>query len=111
VFDTIAFIKSLGGIAVWAHPFLSVDEETAREFLPIAIGYGLDGMETQYTKYSEETTVMAKRVATEFGLLESGGSDFHGVAKPGVKMGCGKGNLKIPLSIWEKLKMKGAGTR
>ena len=111
VFDTIAFIKSIGGIAVWAHPFLSVNEEVVREFLPLAIGYGLDGMETQYTKYSEETTEIAKGIAIEFGLLESGGSDFHGLAKPGVEMGTGKGNLKIPLSVWENLKTKGAGTR
>lgn len=111
VFDTIAFIKSIGGVAVWAHPFLNMKEQDAREFLSVAIGYGLDGMETQYSKYSEETTAMAKRLAQEFGILESGGSDFHGLAKPDVEMGTGKGNLKIPLSIWENLKIKGAGTR
>lgn len=111
VFDTIAFIKSIGGVAVWAHPFLSVKEAQAREFLSIAVTYGLDGMETIYSKYDEETTAMAKRMAKEFGILESGGSDFHGLAKPNIELGVGKGNLHIPLSMLEKLKTRVAGTR
>lgn len=111
VFDTIAFIKSIGGVAVWAHPFLSVDEQMAREFLSVAVHYGLDAMETEYASYNEETTGRAKRLAIEYGLLESGGSDFHGSIRPGVALGTGRGNLKIPYTFVEKLKTKGAGTR
>ena len=36
-------------------------------------------------------------------LPESGGSDFHGNVKPGVELGVGKGNLDIPLTVYEKL--------
>ena len=111
VFDTIAFIKSIGSVAVWAHPFLNLKEEQAREFLSIAVTYGLDGMETIYSKYDEKTTALAKSLAAEFGILESGGSDFHGLAKPDIELGVGKGNLHIPISLLEKLKMRVAGTR
>ena len=34
-----------------------------------------------------------------FGLKKSGGSDFHGVNKPDIRLGEGRGNLKIP-SVW-----------
>jgi hypothetical protein len=38
--------------------------------------------------------------------LVTGGTDFHGIAKPGVKIGVGRGNLKIPYKILEDLKEK-----
>ena len=42
--------------------------------------------------------------AREFGLLESGGSDFHGATKPHIRLGCGKGNLAVPASFADTLK-------
>ena len=104
-FEIIRFIKSMGAVAVLAHPLLNLDEAGLREFLPQAKEAGLDGMETEYTKYSEEKTALAKALAAEFHILESGGSDFHGDAKPDVSLGSGKGNLKISLTYLEKLKI------
>jgi predicted metal-dependent phosphoesterase TrpH len=57
---------------------------------------GLDGMETAYAKYSPETTAMAMAIAAEFGLKNSGGSDFHGSNKPDIAIGKGRGDLAIP---------------
>lgn len=107
VFDTIAFIKTLGGVAVWAHPLLNVRETEARAFLSSAISYGLDGMETQYARYDANMTEVARMLAREFGLLESGGSDFHGQAKPDIEIGIGRGDLHVPISVWETLKARG----
>ena len=103
-YEAIRFIKSIGAVAVLAHPFLNLNEEELREFLPEAVASGLDGMETMYSKYSEEETALATAIADEFGLKKSGGSDFHGENKPDISMGCGKGNLCIPLKILESLK-------
>ena len=61
----------------------------------------LCGMETVYTEFSEEQTALAKKIAEEFDLLESGGSDFHGSTKPDVAFGSGFGNLKVPASFAE----------
>jgi hypothetical protein len=44
-------------------------------------------------------------MADAFGLLPSGGSDFHGTRKPDIKLGIGKGNLEIPYEWYLKLKM------
>ena len=38
------------------------------------------------------------------GLLESGGSDFHGEAKPHIQLGVGRGNLCVPFEFYEALR-------
>ena len=103
-FEVIDFIKSIGAVAILAHPFLNLKEEVQlRAFLDEAVKHGLDAMETIYTAYSDETTALAKQIAAEYSLLESGGSDFHGAAKPATALGTGKGNLKVPTEILHKL--------
>lgn len=102
--DMISEIKSMGAIAVLAHPFLNLTEEEFREFLPEAKERGLDGFEVYYTTYSEEQTETARKIAEEFGLCASGGSDFHGANKPGIFLGMGKGNLSIDDEISVSLK-------
>ena len=102
-FETIRFIKSLDAVAVLAHPFLNLKEEELREFLTQAVPCGLDAMETMYSTYDEETTALAKAIADEFGILHSGGSDYHGGNKPHIQMGIGQGNLAIPCALAEKM--------
>ena len=103
-FEAIRFIKDLGCTAVLAHPFLNLDEAALRAFLPKAVECGLDGMEVAYSKYSPETTALAKRIADEFGLKYSGGSDFHGSNKPDIAIGKGRGDLAIPMAWLENLR-------
>lgn len=102
--DTISFIRSIGAVAVWAHPYFHMTFDQAEEFLPRAVKAGLQGMETMYSTYDEETTLKAREVCGRFGLCESGGSDFHGANKPHILLGKGQGNLQIPYAFYEKLK-------
>ena len=101
---TIHFINKMGAIPILAHPFLNMNYEELEEFLPVAKAEGLYGIETHYSKFSEEETRLAKELAKRFDLYESGGSDFHGANKPDIKLGSGRGNLEIPYEILEKLK-------
>ncbi|MBQ3265183.1 MAG: PHP domain-containing protein [Ruminococcus sp.] len=101
--ETISFIRSVGAVAVWAHPYFHVTFDWAEEFLPRAKDAGLQGMETLYSTYDEETTEKAREVCRRFGLCESGGSDFHGANKPHIALGTGMGNLRIPYAFYEKL--------
>ena len=94
--ETIRFIKSLGAVAVLAHPFLNLNETQLREFLTQAVPAGLDGMETMYSTYDEETTALAEKIAEEYKILPSGGSDYHGDNKPHIQMGIGQGGLSVP---------------
>ena len=46
------------------------------------------------------------RLAKEYDLLPSGGSDFHGANKPGLDLGTGYGKLFVPEEFLEKIKDK-----
>ena len=94
--EVTAFLRSIGGVAVIAHPLVTLDEGSLREFLTETIPYGLMGMEVDYSDYDEKTTALAHTIADEFGLLPSGGSDFHGSVKPAIALGYGRGNLRVP---------------
>lgn len=105
-YDAIRFIKSVGAVAVLAHPFLNLDEEGLRAFLPEAAACGLDAMEVFYPKFSDAETALAGALAGEFGLLVSGGSDFHGANKPDIALGTGRGTLRVPGAVAEALRRR-----
>ncbi|MGN1131273.1 MAG: PHP domain-containing protein [Ruminococcus sp.] len=105
--EIIDVINNMGAVSVLAHPFLNLKtEETLREFLEDAKAHHLDGMEVHYSKFTKEQTECAERLAEEFSLIKSGGSDFHGSNKPEISMGTGKGNLSIPYEFYENLEKR-----
>ena len=65
---------------------------------------GLIAIEGLYSTYTVAEQAMVRRLARKHGLLISGGSDFHGSNKPGLDLGTGYGNLKIPYDILEQLR-------
>lgn len=97
--EIVDFISSVGAVSVLAHPFLNLNKSELVEFLSTI--KGLDGMECYYSAYDETTVNKSIRIANEFGLACGGGSDFHGATKPDIKVGVGKGDLKVPVeSFW-----------
>lgn len=105
-FEMIRFIKSIGAVAVLAHPFLSLEEQQIHAFLPDAVEAGLDAMEVCYSTYDREQTNRAMGIAQQYGLLYSGGSDFHGENKPDISIGTGRGELVVPLQFLQALKTR-----
>ncbi len=103
VFEMIDFIRSIGAIPVLAHPFLNLNEDELEALLPIAKKRGLVGMECLYSTYDRETTEKAFALASKYGLLYSGGSDFHGANKPDIELGVGHGELEVPFEWAERL--------
>lgn len=109
-FETIDFLKSLKCATVFAHPFLNLSGENLDSFLSQASKIGLDAIETLYPKFDTAVTLQCKELAKRFGLLESGGSDFHGEAKPDIQLGVGRGDLKVPVRFLDSLRER-AGSR
>lgn len=103
-FEILHFIKSIGAVTVLAHPFLNLDEAQLRDFLEQT--KELDGMEVLYPKFSPEQTALAGKIAEEFGIAKSGGSDFHGSNKPDISIGTGRGTLAVPAAFLEELKKR-----
>ena len=102
--EAVRMTVEAGGIPVLAHPMIyKLGEEKLRRLIDIMKGEGLVGIEAMYSTHSEEDVEYVKKIASETGLLLSGGSDFHGSNKPGIELGTGCGNLDIPEEIWFKL--------
>ncbi len=102
---TIRFIHEMGGIAVIAHPFLDLKEADAvRAFLELTVPAGLDGMEVYHPRHTPQQRRQAVALAREFGILCSGGSDFHGENKPDIRLGIGRGDLAVPMEWLQALK-------
>ncbi len=88
--DAVGLIKAAGGIAVMAHPVSLPDFE---QMLPQLIEVGLGGLECYYGEYSEQQRATLAGVADRFGLIATGGSDYHG---PNFREGRELGSVEIP---------------
>lgn len=101
----IELIKNSGGIPVIAHPTLyGLDSNGLYALIDELKGYGLVGIESVYSLYSKKQSAAMAHIANRFGLLETGGSDFHGDNKPGNDLAVGHGNLNISDELLVKLK-------
>ena len=103
--EAINLITSAGGVAVLAHPLLyHLTMGELKELCILLKSYGLTGIESMYSTYKGFDEISVKNLAKEVGLLESGGSDFHGANKPHIKIGSGMGTLRINYEYMEKLR-------
>lgn len=103
--DAIELILSCGGIPVLAHPTLyDLNLNELDVLIKQLISYGLMGIEGIYSLYSKSEERYLHDFADKYDLLVTGGSDFHGENKNGIDLGVGRGNLKVPYSILDKIK-------
>ena len=86
----------MGGIPVLAHPYILKKDELIPQF----VDYGLMGLEVYYPEHTQSMMNFYLKLAEKYNLLVTGGSDCHGNAKPGIKIG----SVKIPYELVEKLK-------
>ena len=47
--------------------------------------------------------LLAGPLADRFGLVQSGGSDFHGSNKPRIRIGTGNGTIDVRYETWQRL--------
>lgn len=105
--EAVSVIREAGGIAVAAHLHLiKMPDEELREYLKSLIPYGLDGVEGYYTDYTPDMEIRYRAMAKELGLVISGGTDYHGANKPHIAIGKGKGDLEIPYSVLDGLRLR-----
>ena len=95
--DGIRLIRAAGGLAVIAHPFTWIAEST--EFESALVGLvqqGLGGIEAYYPEHGHERKIAYLRLAHKLGLVVTGGTDYHGAAKPNVALGKADGSFLVP---------------
>lgn len=105
--EGIGLIRAAGGVPVLAHPgLLALDRLGFESLLRKLKGLGLEGLEAYYSEHDEAVCRNLVSVAARLGLAVSGGSDFHGGSKPQVKLGQGKGNLRVPATLLAALRQR-----
>ena len=105
--ECLELITNSGGIPVLAHPkSLELSENEFLILLKEMISCGLKGIEVYHSSHSKEEMDYYLEIAKQYGLLISGGSDFHGkTVKPDIELGTGKDNniMIKKLSLLDKL--------
>ena len=103
--QAVELILSAGGVPVLAHPVLyGMGRAKLEKLVGILADAGLVALEAIYATYTNADTMEMQTLARRYGLLPSGGSDFHGSNKPGLSFGTGYGSLYLHESILEALR-------
>ncbi|MCM1190464.1 MAG: PHP domain-containing protein [bacterium] len=108
--QAVKLILAVGGIPVLAHPILYHMSDARLDALTAELTEnGLMGIEAVYSTYKACEERQIRALAKKYGLLITGGSDFHGGNKPGLDLGTGYGNLFVPSTLLDELKQAKSG--
>lgn len=72
--DAVEIINEAGGIPVFAHP---IDVDISEKLTKELVSYGLRGIEAYHRKHSPAVVEYFSSLAEKYGLIITGGSDFH----------------------------------
>ncbi|HEY3247660.1 MAG TPA: PHP domain-containing protein [bacterium] len=102
--EAVQTIARAGGIPVLAHPGWGARDD----MIPDLIAAGLEGIEVYYPDHTPAMTMHYMRLAEQYALLMTGGTDFHGTA---VASKAPLGSQYVPMEVVEKLKARHAAKR
>jgi hypothetical protein len=72
--EVVRILLTCGVVPVLAHPGLGVSGPVLERFLAA----GVMGLEVHHPRHDTATVARLRRLAAQRGLLETGGSDYHG---------------------------------
>ena len=82
--EAVELVRAHGGVPSLAHPGTAIGLE---DLLPRLVDAGLAGIECYYGSHSPAFTAHCLRLASRYGLIPTGGSDFHGRGEHGADLG------------------------
>lgn len=88
--EAIAMIHAAGGLAILAHP----GQSGTRKRIESLAAAGLDGVEVRHPSHSSEDAARLGALVDHFGLVPSGGSDWHGLAEGNRVLG----GMRVPVA-------------
>ncbi|MBW4697754.1 MAG: PHP domain-containing protein [Aphanocapsa lilacina HA4352-LM1] len=97
--EGIRHLRECGAVTVWAHPLL-FRGGSVEEVLPVLAASGLQGIEVYHSEHTPRQSARLAELARQWGLVVTGGSDFHGDNKSGVSLNM----LQLPLTLLEPIK-------
>ncbi len=98
--QAIEAITQAGGLAFLAHPAGNDPKlQNIEPLLRKLKALGLAGLELYYPTHTPQMHSTLERLGRDLGLLFSGGSDFHGAAKPHMPLGGRAGDRPVPFQL------------
>ncbi|MEM1242843.1 MAG: PHP domain-containing protein [Cyanobacteria bacterium P01_H01_bin.26] len=105
--EGIELLRSCGAVPVWAHPYL-FRGGIVEEVLPELVQAGLMGVEVYHPQHNTREERVLEELCEQYGLLMTGGSDYHG-PQPKQKAGdVDLNGLKLPLDLLAVVKQAAA---
>lgn len=102
--ETIARVREAGGIPSLAHPirFWGQRREEAEALCGWIAAQGLMALEVWHSEQPAAYSEWLATLADQHQLGRTGGSDFHGLNKPAIRLGVGKGAAPlVPAEEWQ----------
>lgn len=97
-FEAVDWIREAGGTSVIAHPGIYGNDVLVEEI----IRYGADGIEVYHSDHLPEDEARYARLARQYKLIVTGGSDYHGERQGEVFHGH-IGSRTVDVSVLEQL--------
>ncbi len=104
VAEAVALAGDAGGAVALAHPLLSLSRRALVALLPALRAAGLTGLEVYHSEHDAAAVRYLRELAAEQRMWWTGGSDFHGAAKPDVRLG----GVAIPPEVLAQGPFQGA---
>lgn len=101
--DGISLLRSCGAVPVWAHPYLFRGGDVEEVLLEM-VEAGLMGVEVYHPNHTPAQQKRLLALCAEYGLLVTGGSDYHG---PGNSKGgetTTLNQMRVPLQLLYPIK-------
>lgn len=94
-----------GAFAALAHPFqYKLGDKGTGELIAYMAGLGMKGLEVYHSSHNSLESMKLQKAAAAYGLLPTGGSDFHGSNKPDISIGKGRGGLRVSSLLLDDIK-------
>lgn len=103
IIEGISLLRNCGAVPVWAHPYLFRGGEV-ENVLQELIDAGLMGVEVYHPSHTSKERKNLEKLCHEYGLLMTGGSDYHGPSNDGSPNGSALNMLHLPLSLLDPIK-------
>jgi predicted metal-dependent phosphoesterase TrpH len=104
--EAVAAIRAAGGTATVAHPRqIDLEDDDAWDaFFGELVDAGLAGIEVHHPSHKRTHRAYFGALADRHGLVQTGGSDFHGSNKPRIRLGTGNGTIDVRYETWQRLR-------
>lgn len=104
--EVLNALQAAGGFPVLAHPLqYKLGWAGTEELVSKLTDHGLCGLECFHSSNNQDESGKLRKLAKKYFLAPTGGSDFHGAAKPDIEIGSGRGGLRVSALYLDDIKL------